>query len=124
MAGLSVLLVDDDVFVSRMIKHMLLEVGISQVYTAKNGKEALHFIDSNADDVDFVLCDWNMPCVSGIEVLQQVKMVKPDLPFVMVTARNDMKSVMTAKNSGVNGYLCKGFSANELKARITKCVLN
>ncbi|MDJ0893728.1 MAG: response regulator [Alphaproteobacteria bacterium] len=118
IADLNVLVVDDEPSVTRLVKMMLLDFNVTQVFTAKNGREALDFLGDFDDLVDVVICDWNMPRVSGLEVLQQIRTVDPEAPFLMLTGRADLDSVKAAKDLGVDGYLLKPFSAEQLKEKL------
>lgn len=116
---MTVLVVDDNPQVISLTKHMLLEMGCSQVFTAKDGHEALDFISMfGENDIDVVLCDWNMPRVTGFEVLKQVRTVDPDMPFLMVTGVADYDSVMQCKALGITGYIKKPFSKDDLRRKM------
>ena len=115
---LKVLVVDDNPQARTMIRMMCKELGISQVFTANDGKEALDFLGSCEDLVDVVICDWKMPRMTGIELLQQVRTVDPDLPFLMLTGLANADSVIAARESGVSAYLRKPFSAEQLEQKI------
>jgi len=121
---LRVMVVEDQPDTSKMIKQMLMEIGITQVYTSPDGQKALEFMDSADDFVDLIMCDWNMPRVTGIELLRQLRTVYPDLPFLMVTARGDFESVVVAKEAGVSGFIRKPFSIDELRQKLIKTISN
>jgi two-component system, chemotaxis family, chemotaxis protein CheY len=97
---------------------MLSEMGVTQVFEAKDGREALSLIDEAPDMVDMVICDWNMPRITGIDLLRQVRSVNPDLPFLMLTGRKDMESIVEAKTSGVSAYIAKPFSQAQLEVKM------
>lgn len=115
---LGVLVVDDQSAFRSTIKKMLKELKIQQVFEAANGREALKLLDSAPEMIDLVLCDWNMPSMSGLDLLRQVRSVGLDVPFVMVTGRADRESVLAAKDAGVTAYISKPFSAVQLDAKI------
>lgn len=115
---LKILVVDDQIEARTMMRNMLLELGITQIFEASDGREALEFIDAAFDFVDLILCDWNMPQMNGVELLRQLRSVDPDLPFLMITGRGDMESVVEAKSSGVTGYIRKPFSPKQLEAKM------
>lgn len=115
---LRVFVVEDNFQAMNLVKGMLSDLGISQVYTAKDGGEALTFLGNCDDLLDLVLCDWNMPKLSGLDVLRQVRTVDPDLPFIMITGAADSDSVIAAKTSGVTAYIAKPFSQDELKRKL------
>lgn len=116
---LSVLVVDDEGSVTRLIRMMLTDLGVAQVFTAKDGREALDFLGDFDDMIDVIICDWNMPRVSGLNLLQQIRTVDPDVPFLMLTGRADADSVKAARDVGVSGYMLKPFSAEQLHAKLT-----
>jgi DNA-binding response OmpR family regulator len=116
---LTILVVDDETSVTRLVRMMLSDIGVTQVFTAKNGKEALDLLGEFQEDIDIVICDWNMPTISGLDLLRQIRTVDPDLPFLMLTARADIASVKDARDYGVTDYLRKPFSAETMKKKIT-----
>jgi two-component system, chemotaxis family, chemotaxis protein CheY len=118
LKDLRVFVVEDNFQAMNLVKGMLSELGISQVYTAKDGGEALTFLGNCDDLLDLVLCDWNMPKLTGLDVLRQVRTVDPDLPFIMITGAADSDSVISAKASGVTAYIAKPFSQDELKRKL------
>lgn len=115
---LKILLIDDQASARAMLRNMLMELGVTQSFEAPDGREALRFIDSAFDFINLIICDWNMPAMSGVELLRQLRTVDPDLPFLMVTGRSDMESVIEAKSSGVTAYIRKPFSAKQLEAKL------
>ena len=118
LKDLRVLVVEDSFQTIALIRTMLTDFGITQIYTAKDGKEALDFLGTCDELIDVVMCDWNMPRMSGLEVLRQVRTVDPDMPFLMVTGAADPDSVLAAKSNGVTAYIAKPFSANVLKKKL------
>ena len=115
---LKILIVEDQKEARSMLRNMLIELGVTQIFDASDGREAMDFIDSAFDMIDVIVCDWNMPKMSGVELLRQLRTVEPDMPFLMITGRGDMESVMEAKTSGVTGYIRKPFSSKELEAKL------
>ena len=118
LEDLSVLVVDDEGSVTRLVRMMLTDLGVAQVFTAKDGREALDFLGDFDDMIDVIICDWNMPRVSGLNLLQQIRTVDPDVPFLMLTGRADTDSVKAARDVGVTGYVLKPFSAEQLQAKL------
>ncbi len=115
---LKVLIVEDQADTRAMMKEMMTDLGVTQIFEAKDGRQALEFIDTAFDFVDMVVCDWNMPSISGVELLRQIRTVDASIPFLMVTGRDDMDSVIEAKSSGVTAYIRKPFSAAQLEAKM------
>lgn len=118
--AMRILLVEDNVQSMNLTKRMLHDLGITQVYTAKDGKEALDLLGTfdGEEIVDLILCDWNMPVVSGIELLSQIRSCDSDILFIMITGQADRTSVIEAKTRGISGYIKKPFSADELRKKI------
>ena len=113
-----IMIVDDQADMRSMIRHMLGELEVNQVFEANDGKQALSFIDDAIDMIDIIICDWNMPGMTGVEVLRQLRSVYPDIPFLMVTGRSDITSVTEAKASGVTAYISKPFSLSQLEIKL------
>ena len=118
LENLKILVVEDNLQARTMIRMVCKELGINQVFTANDGKEALEFLGACEDLVDIIICDWNMPRLSGIKLLNQVRSVDPDMPFVMLTGLADIESVTTARVGGVSAYLRKPFSPGQLETKI------
>lgn len=119
---IGVLVADDQSAFRSTIKKMLKDLKIQQVFEASSGREALKLLDSAPEMIDLVLCDWNMPSMSGLDLLRQVRSVGLDVPFVMVTGRADKDSVISAKDAGVTAYISKPFSSGQLEAKIRVAV--
>lgn len=71
------------------------------------------------DFVDIILCDWNMPQLTGMELLRQIRTCDPDMPFIMLTGLADFEAVTEAKSCGVTGYIKKPFSADQLRKKLS-----
>lgn len=118
LSDLEILVVDDETSITRLVRMMLLDMGVQQIFTARDGREALDFLGGFDDLIDLVICDWNMPRITGLEVLQQIRTVDPDAPFLMLTGRADQDSVVAARDHGVSDYLLKPFSPEQLRAKL------
>lgn len=115
---LKILVVDDQSDMRAMVRGMLSDMGITQIFEASDGREALTFADAAIDMIDVVICDWNMPKLTGIDLLRQMRSVMPDLPFLMLTGRGDLDSVAEAKSCGVTAYIRKPFSPANLEIKL------
>jgi two-component system chemotaxis response regulator CheY len=115
------LVVDDSATVLNVVRSTLINrLGAEKIYTAKNGQEALKILE--VKDIDIIISDWEMPLLSGMELLQHVRKhhrVK-DIPFIMMTARGDRDCVVTAVQNGVSHYVVKPFNADKLEDAINK----
>lgn len=120
LEDIRILIIDDEREARSMLRNMLIELGVTQVFESPDGRQGLEFMDSVPEYVDMVICDWNMPKLSGIELLRQLRSVCADIPFLMVTGRSDIESVIEAKKSGVTGYIAKPFSHKELRDKLGK----
>ncbi len=119
---LCVLVVDDARVARQIIKNMLRELGITRVLEAEDGLVALEVL--GREKAGLILSDWNMPRMSGIELLKKVRATPSlrSLPFVMVTAERMDTNIIEAVQSGVNGYITKPFGAKELEKKIRQAL--
>ncbi|MBI2400242.1 MAG: chemotaxis response regulator CheY [Deltaproteobacteria bacterium] len=115
---MKILVVDDFSTMRRIIKNILREIGYNNVDEADDGSTALEKLKSAK--FDFVVTDWNMPNMPGIELLKAIRSddVLKDTPVLMVTAEAAKENVVTAVAAGVNNYIVKPFTAAALKERI------
>lgn len=127
MKNIKILLVDDMVMIRSLVRKSLADLGYKNIFEAADGKQALDLINrehENKDPFDLVFMDWNMPNMSGIEVVQICKK-NPELaniPFIMISAERDHKNIVQALNSGVVDYIMKPFSPVVLSNKIAKIV--
>lgn len=115
---LKALIVDDQEDSRELLREMLSQIGLVDVSESADGEDALRRIDEEDKFFDIVICDWNMPAMTGLELLRQIRAVHQDMPFLMVTGRQDMSSVVEAKESGVTAYIGKPFTIEQLEAKI------
>lgn len=117
---MKVLVVDDFSTMRRIVKNLLTELGFTNIVEADDGATALPMLEQGG--IDFLVTDWNMPKMPGIDLLKQVR-ANPDLanmPVLMVTAEAQREQIMEAAQAGVNGYVVKPFTADTLKEKIDK----
>jgi CheY-like chemotaxis protein len=117
-ATLRVLVVDDQPEIRAIVREVLMDAGVAQIFEAANGREALSFVDTDMDLINFIISDWNMPALEGIDFLRQLRSVNSALPFLMVTGRCDKTSVIEARAAGVSAYIRKPFSPKQLEDKI------
>ncbi len=118
--NLQILVVDDQKIARDVLRDMLYDLGISLIVEAKDGEEAQKVIADQGKLIDLVVCDWNMPGLSGIDLLKQLRGAQSEIPFLMVSGRNDLASVIEAQKAGVTGYILKPFSLADLDDKITR----
>ena len=114
------LVVDDFSTMRRIIKNFLNELGYNNIAEADDGKTALPVVKTG--EVDFLMTDWNMPGMQGLELLRLVRgdPATKKLPVLMVTAEAKREQIVEAAQAGVNGYVVKPFTAATLKEKIDK----
>jgi CheY-like chemotaxis protein len=118
--SLCVLVVDDNQYMRKMIRNLLVNCGIKDIYEAADGIAALDSIRTVAPDV--VILDWEMPLLSGPELVRIVRspgvFPMPDVPIIILTGHCERWRVVEAVRLGVNEYLTKPVSAKGLYDRL------
>ncbi|WP_177346258.1 chemotaxis response regulator CheY [Pseudomonas sp. FSL W5-0299] len=117
---MKILIVDDFSTMRRIIKNLLRDLGFTNTYEADDGTTALPMLKNGS--FDFLITDWNMPGMSGIDLLSYVRAddrIK-HLPVLIVTAEAKREQIIKAAQAGVNGYVIKPFTAQVLKGKIEK----
>ena len=111
------LVVDDSVTMRRILVNSLQRIGYNDIVEAGDGREALDKFDAT---IAFVITDWNMPNMSGLELARGLR-ARPegkDVPMLMVTTRSVKEDIMAAVQAGVNNYIVKPFTPQVLKDKI------
>ena len=113
------LVVDDSITMRRIILNALQRIGYSDAIEASDGKEALDKFDSS---IGFVITDWNMPAMSGLEFARAVRATPAgqSVPILMVTTRGAREDIVSAVEAGVNNYILKPFTPSVLKEKIDR----
>ena len=118
--SMKILIVDDFSTMRRIIKNLLRDLGFANTAEADDGTSALPML--KAGGIDFLVTDWNMPGMTGIDLLKEVRN-DPDLaslPVLMVTAEAKRDQIVAAAEAGVNGYVVKPFTAQTLKDKLER----
>jgi two-component system chemotaxis response regulator CheY len=117
---IKILVVDDFSTMRRIIKNLLRDLGFTNVDEADDGKTALPILKQG--HIDFLITDWNMPEMTGIDLLKAVRAdpALASIPVLMVTAEAKREQIIAAAQAGVNGYVVKPFTAAVLKEKIDK----
>ncbi|UTH72657.1 chemotaxis response regulator CheY [Chromobacterium sp. IIBBL 290-4] len=118
------LVVDDFSTMRRIVRNLLKELGFTNVDEAEDGQVALHKLKTQ--HFDFVVSDWNMPNMTGIELLKAVR-ADPQLkhlPFMMVTAEAKRENIIEAAMAGASGYIVKPFTAATMEEKMNKIFQN
>ena len=117
---MKILIVDDFSTMRRIIKNLLRDLGFTNTFEADDGNTALPMLKDG--DFEFVVTDWNMPIMQGIDLLKEIRK-DPELkhlPVLMVTAEAKRDQIIEAAQAGVNGYIVKPFTAGTLKEKLDK----
>ncbi|WP_029458349.1 chemotaxis response regulator CheY [Solidesulfovibrio alcoholivorans] len=115
-----ILVVDDFSTMRRIIKNILRQLGFNNIIEADDGSTAWETL--NKDKIDFIISDWNMPNMPGIELLRKVRSSEEfaTLPFLMVTAEAQQENIIEAVQAKVSNYIVKPFTAETLGQKIDK----
>ena len=114
------LVVDDFSTMRRIVRNLLKELGFNNVQEAEDGVDALNKL--RAEAFDFVVSDWNMPNMTGIELLRAIRADEKlkHLPVLMVTAEAKRENIIEAAQAGASGYVVKPFTAATLDEKLKK----
>jgi len=117
---MKILIVDDFSTMRRIIKNLLRDLGFNNTAEADDGNTALPMLQNG--NFDFLVTDWNMPGMEGIDLLKAVRADEKlaNLPVLLVTAEAKKEQIVEAAQAGVNGYVVKPFNAATLKEKIEK----
>ncbi len=124
-ADIKILVVDDMSTMRKIIKNMLGQIGFKNITEADDGASAWPLIQAaiaEGKPFEFILSDWNMPQMSGLDLLKNVRDTPglEKLPFLMITAEAEQGNVVIAVKAGVSNFIVKPFSAQVLKEKIDK----
>lgn len=126
LSKLSVLVVDDDYTIQKLIKDILLTIGFESIASAPDGLTALELLKHK--QFDLILCDWRMPRMSGIDFVKNVRSQPPSknsfTNIIMVTGNAEISQVIEARDVGVNDYIVKPFTVRDLCNKIINLIEN
>ncbi len=118
--SMKILVVDDMSTMRRIVKNILKQLGFNNLEEAENGQDALTKL--KADNYGFVVSDWNMPVMMGIDMLRAIRADEKlkKIPVLMVTAEAQKENLMEAVQAGVSNYVVKPFTAETMQEKINK----
>jgi len=118
--NMRILVVDDFSTMRRIIKNILRQLGYNNIVEADDGTAAVGVLER--EKIDFIISDWNMPQMTGIELLRHVRQTEQfkDTPFLMVTAEAQQENIIEAVKAKVSNYIVKPFTADTLQEKIEK----
>ena len=123
------LIVDDFSTMRRIISGLLKELGYTRIREAEDGEKALRQLhlahQQEAVPIDFVITDWNMPLMDGLDLLKAIRQDAAlcHLPVLMVTAESKRENIIAAAQAGADGYIVKPFNAATLKEKLDKILV-
>lgn len=123
-SNMKFLVVDDFSTMRRIVRNLLKELGFTNIHEAEDGVEALSKLGTGG--FEFVVSDWNMPNMTGIELLRKIR-AEPTLkhlPVLMVTAEAKRENIIEAAQAGASGYIVKPFTAATLDEKLKKIFQN
>ena len=120
---MKILIVDDSSVMRKVIK-AAADVLDLETLEAQDGYETLEILSAQYQEIDLILLDWNMPGMTGFEVLEEVKSNEDykDIPVMMVTTEGHKSSIVAAVRAGADNYLVKPFTVDELESKIVECL--
>ncbi|WP_337013563.1 chemotaxis response regulator CheY [Pantoea sp. AS142] len=118
--NLRFLVVDDFATMRRIVRNLLKDLGFNNVEEAEDGQDALNKMQQTA--FDFVISDWNMPNIDGLQLLTQIRNTPAwsTMPVLMVTAEAKKENIIAAAQAGASGYVVKPFTAAILEEKLNK----
>jgi two-component system chemotaxis response regulator CheY len=118
--NMKVLVVDDFSTMRRIVKNLLRDLGFTNIQEADDGNTALPMLQNGT--FDFVVTDWNMPGMQGIDLLRAIRAdsTLAHIPVLLITAEAKKEQIVMAAQAGVNGYIVKPFTAGTLKTKLDK----
>jgi two-component system chemotaxis response regulator CheY len=118
--NMKIMVVDDMSTMRRIVKNVLKQLGFSNIEEAENGKDAFEKIKQGG--FGFVVSDWNMPVMTGIELLRAIRADEAlkTLPVLLVTAEAQKENIIEAVQAGVSNYIVKPFTAEQIQEKINK----
>ena len=117
-----ILVVDDFPTMRKIVKQVLKQLGYANVSEAEDGVIALQTLKNAVTPIEFIVSDWNMPNMTGIDLLKEIRADDnlKHLPVLMVTAEAKKENIVFAAQAGANGYIVKPFTAATLEEKLNK----
>ncbi len=122
-SAIKVLIVDDDSTTRRIVSRLVKQIGFVDFTEAENGAQAYELLLDG--DFGLILSDWDMPVVSGLELLNKVRSDDKlkRIPFIMITANDKKENIIVAIKAHVSQYIVKPFTVNSLREKIDKVLV-
>ena len=128
MKSLSVLVIDDEDFMRKLIVRVLNDIGVANVYTAGNGAEGLGSVQALGNQIDVIICDLEMPTMNGFEFVERLRgsteQERARIPVIILTGHSDEDHVSGAVKLGINGFLVKPVARQALEDRLSSAIMS
>ncbi len=113
-----ILIVDDQELMAKLTRSILRSLGLTQIVIFSSSEEAFEYLSQN--DVSIIISDWNMPKITGLELLKRIRALErlKETPFLLLTAEAEADKIKEAKKNGVTDYITKPFSPKTLIEKI------
>lgn len=122
--NLKVLVVDDEKLIKKLVCEVLSKLGFYHIKLASSGREAMELVEEF--DFDFIITDWHMKDLNGIDLIRHVRSSPLSkngrIPFIMLTGNSEARDVIEARDAGVNEYVIKPFSVDQLVRRVRSII--
>ncbi len=124
LKNVSILVVDDTTLMQQLIHDVLKRLGFQKVVVVNSGRKAIELVAQHS--FDFIITDWRMDDMTGIDLIRYVRTApqsrNPHIPIIMLTGNSEVRDVIEARDVGVNEYMIKPFSAEQLVKRIRSVI--
>ncbi|BDX08175.1 response regulator [Planctobacterium marinum] len=120
--GPNILVIDDEELTQELLRHMLRELQLGDIDIHSSCSKALSRFKKDPEYFAMIISDWEVPGMSGLEFLKEVRALSKDIPFLMVTGNASKDYVIRAVQAGVTDFLAKPFTANSLHNKVRKLV--
>tara|TARA_E500000318_G_scaffold85341_3_gene81353 strand:- start:5344 stop:5760 length:417 start_codon:yes stop_codon:yes gene_type:complete len=117
-AEYQVIVAEDEPMATKLAQGALKLMGFRRIFHAPDGLKALKLLNELDGDVQLIVSDWNMPEINGLEFLRAVRKTYPKMRFVMLTGNANRDFVIAARKYGVDAYIAKPFTPDQLKQKI------
>ncbi|UUX51219.1 response regulator [Nisaea acidiphila] len=113
-----VIVAEDEPMATKLAQGSLKLMGFKRIFHAPDGLKALKILRELDGDVQLIVSDWNMPEINGLEFLKAVRKIFPKMKFIMLTGNANKDFVIEARRAGVDAYIAKPFTPDQLKAKV------
>tara|TARA_B100000315_G_C14467653_1_gene536744 strand:- start:503 stop:934 length:432 start_codon:yes stop_codon:yes gene_type:complete len=126
MKSLTILVIDDEPFMNKLIGRALNDLGVMNVLVAENGAEAIETLTHTSRKIDVIICDLEMPEMNGFEFVRNLRqgldIPDPTIPVIILTGHSQADNIKEVVNLGISGFLTKPVSIHLLETRITSAL--